>query len=267
MENRVIIKPSIQTKEMILEKERVLREVSERFQKQFEQINIAIRPFLLEQARMRTKIAEMLAPTLEMMERLKEVTKPIIEQALRFQEFKESMELTIEPRGHSFTMSPEIISPSISLSAEDRNAIADEVCRRLQKGNVQNRKSYILPSNAVWEKLRMKFFDGHILKVKYPGMKIATFDYKDMGFIDNKSQKPDVKWEFLRAIAENGGALTVGKFDKRFNRNVKYETNKRLKEFFGMAIDAFPRYRKKDGYRADFTILPEQSITPLFDGD
>lgn len=119
-------------------------------------------------------------------------------------------------------------------------------------------QSYKLPENAKWEKLVIKFFDGHTVKVTYDDLKTQTFNYKDMGFIDRKTNNPDTKWKFLIAIAENGGSLTNSKYDKRFSRNVKYEVNKRLKDFFGMDSNPIFCYTKKIGYKPLFTILPEK---------
>lgn len=140
--------------------------------------------------------------------------------------------------------------------------ILDELKKLNQKNNQPKnenpRLSYKLPDGASWERLVIKFFDGHTVKVTYDNLKTQTFNYKDMGFIDRKTNNPDTKWKFLIAIAENGGSLTNLKYDKRFNRNVKYLVNKRLKEFFGMNEDPIFCYTKKIGYKPLFTILPEK---------
>ncbi len=118
--------------------------------------------------------------------------------------------------------------------------------------------SYHLPQNAVWESLEIKFIDGHFVKVSYLGMESKKFDYKDMGFINMKTMKPDLKWQLLLAIAENGGALTNAKWERKFGRNVKYELNEGLKRFFGMSSNPIPHYTKKHGYRVLFTLQPEK---------
>lgn len=118
--------------------------------------------------------------------------------------------------------------------------------------------SYPLPQNAVWESLEIQFIDGHFVKVSYVGMKSKKFDYKDMGFINTKNMKPDFKWELLRAIADNGGALTNSKWDRRFGKNVKYELNEGLKRFFNMTSNPIPHYTKKRGYRPLFTLRSDK---------
>lgn len=118
--------------------------------------------------------------------------------------------------------------------------------------------SYHLPQNAVWESLEIQFIDGHFVKVSYVGMKSKKFDFKDMGFINTKTMKPDFKWELLLAIAENGGALTNAKWDRKFARNVKYELNRGLKKFFNMSSSPIPHYTKKHGYRVLFTLRSDK---------
>ena len=114
--------------------------------------------------------------------------------------------------------------------------------------------SYQLPGNAQWESLEIQFVDGHFVKVSYPKMESKKFDFKDMGFLNTKTNCPDLKWKLLKEMADNGGALTSGKWDRLYGRNVKYELNERLKEFFGMKENPIPHYTKKNGYWAKFTL-------------
>ena len=118
--------------------------------------------------------------------------------------------------------------------------------------------SYILPQNASWEFLDIKFLDGHFVKVSYPGMNAKKFDYKDMGFANMKTTRPDLKWKLLQSIAENDGALTKDTWDERFHRNIKYELNEGLKKFFGMETNPISHYTQKKGYRALFNIKSDR---------
>jgi hypothetical protein len=118
--------------------------------------------------------------------------------------------------------------------------------------------SYKLPKNATWESLYLKFLDGHVIKVEYPGMKTRKFDFKDMGFLNGKTMRPNLKWVLLQAIAGSEGALTNANWDKKFGRNVKYELNEKLKTFFGMNMPPIPHYTRKRGYRPLFTIKSDK---------
>ena len=114
--------------------------------------------------------------------------------------------------------------------------------------------SYKLPGNAVWESLHMQFIDGHVVRVSYPGKESKRFDFKDMGFVNERTMRPDMKWEMLRTIADRGGALTKEHWDFRLHRNIKYELNEGLKQFFGMTKNPIPRYTRRHGYTTLFVI-------------
>lgn len=114
--------------------------------------------------------------------------------------------------------------------------------------------SYQLPGNAKWESLEFQFIDGHVVRVSYPGMEPRKFDFKDMGFMNERTARPDMKWELLRLIASHGGSLTKNHWDRRFHRNIKYELAEGLRQFFGMTTSPIPRYNKRDGYTTLFVI-------------
>ncbi len=123
--------------------------------------------------------------------------------------------------------------------------------------SVKNRSSYHLPIGSSWAKLTIKFFDGHTVKVSHSDLPTKTFDYKDMGFADNKTNNPNNKWKLLQSMAENGGRITNAKYDRKFSRNIKYELNLGLKTFFNMTENPISNYTKKEGYVASFVLLKE----------
>jgi hypothetical protein len=222
----------------------------------------SVSPMLIRTAQDYERIARMIAPAIRQIQSYQELTRPMLEDVLRDRQPLAGASIT--------TPRQEDVTPSRASQILD-DATCGEIARRvfelIQSEDTKPiaRKSYPLPSDAKWEKLRMKFFDGHTLKVSYPGMKPGTFDYKDMGFEDRKTRNPDVKWKFLEAIADGGGRLTVAKFDKKYSRNVKYETAKRLRSFFSMGSDPIPRYSKADGYAPLFVILTTKDAMPLND--
>lgn len=127
------------------------------------------------------------------------------------------------------------------------------------------RESYPLPEGATWEKLYIKFVDGHTVKVRYEDLPQKTFDYKDMGFLDRKTNNPDNKWGFILRLAENNGRITNLRYNKKFNRNTKYEVCKRLKNFFRIEESPINNYTKKEGYLALFNISPEREDRHLIE--
>jgi hypothetical protein len=221
-----------------------IRDARKRIEQAFEHAS----PVLIRTIEDYERVARLVAPALERLQQHEEITIPMVEETLRDQSFD------IE------------ITPSAPEQKEED--VIEEIARRVvelmrEKQKPGARASYPLPKDAKWGRLRLKFFDGHTIKASYPGLPIGTFDYKDMGFVNRKTHNPDAKWNFLRALAQNGGRLTVAKWDKKFDRNTKYEVGKRLKAFFAMEAEPFPRYTKEDGYAPLFVILPDTDIAPL----
>lgn len=114
--------------------------------------------------------------------------------------------------------------------------------------------SYQLPGNARWESLEIQFVDGHVVNVSYPNMKSQKFDFKDLGFMNERTARPDMKWELLRLLASHSGSLTKEHWDGRFHRNIKYELAEGLRQFFGMTTSPIPRYTRRNGYTTLFVI-------------
>lgn len=150
--------------------------------------------------------------------------------------------------------------PSLIQPVQDvRITNLEEILGATQKQeSVVSVASYHLPHNATWESLDIQFIDGHFVKVSYPNMKSQKFNYKDMGFANMKTTNPDLKWELLRTIADNNGALTKSKWNKKFGRNVKYELNQGLKKFFNMDTAPIPHYTRKNGYCPLFSLRKEK---------
>ncbi len=191
-----------------------------------------------------------------------------------FEPIKEPLRKSIEMANSAFkSVRPQLdILNGISIPTLDREDFV--VPRTVQEVRVVNAEdigrastrresqfviaSYLLPQNATWEALDIKFIDGHFVQVSYPNMDSKKFDYKDMGFVNMKTTNPDQKWKLLQAIAENGGALTNSKWSREFGRNIKYELNEGLKRFFGMKTNPIPHYTKKNGYRVLFSLRGER---------
>jgi hypothetical protein len=228
-----------------------------------------IRPELIQ------NVLNPLGPTLEAM---RNVTKKMEEPMKAAAKIAESLQpqidaiqkLKLSARGDLVTRSfipnsmrdesGEVFIPQLTRPVQEVRIVNHE---DISSGASKKEKSYLigsypLPQNANWESLTIQFIDGHFVKVSYVGMNSKKFDYKDMGFINMKTVKPDLKWELLRAIAENDGALLNAKWDRKFGRNVKYELNEGLKKFFKMNDNPIPHYTKKRGYQTLFSIKSDK---------
>lgn len=156
----------------------------------------------------------------------------------------------------------------IHLHPEDQRDIIEQIVERIAPAKMlRNRAEYVLPKDAIWGKLRMQFTDGHTVKVKYPGLSTSTFDYKEMGFLNRKTNNPDAKWEFLRDMAYNNGMWSPDNFRKGYHRTAKYQLSQRLKLFFKMGTDPFEPYKKRVGYRVRFVLLSDSSPSILADDE
>lgn len=63
-----------------------------------------------------------------------------------------------------------------------------------------------VPADAKWEDISIKFVDGHNVDIKYKGKNYRS-DFKEMGFEDLKSRRPNKQWELLQKLAENNGEI------------------------------------------------------------
>jgi len=192
-------------------------------------------------------MAETLRPQMEAMNRLSKIS------------FPEMPTLPAIP-SHFYDEENELVLPVLTRPVQDVRIVnAEDLVAAPTEQQVQVvTASYILPKNATWESLLIKFLDGHVVKVSYPGMETKKFDFKDMGFLNGKTMRPDMKWALLYAIADNDGSLTNKKYNPKLGRNVKYELNKKLMSFFGMDNPPIPHYTKKRGYEVKFIIKSDR---------
>lgn len=63
------------------------------------------------------------------------------------------------------------------------------------------------PSNTKWEDITIKFIDGHNVDIKHKDKTIHC-DYKEMGFEDSKSRRPNKQWALLQQLSENHGEIS-----------------------------------------------------------
>jgi hypothetical protein len=225
-----------------------LKKVAESYQKVFESVREPMKAVysmvetmqepMRQAAKAASSVAEAFGPQMETIRRIQNSTSSIIPSSF----YDEDNELILSSAFIRPVQEVRIINPEdIGIASAKRT-------------NEYVIASYLLHQNATWESLDIQFIDGHFVKVSYPTMESKKFDFKDMGFINTKTNRPDLKWELLRKMADNNGALTNEKWDRKFTRNVKYELKERLMEFFGMEDSPIPHYTKKNGYRAKFSL-------------
>jgi hypothetical protein len=88
-----------------------------------------------------------------------------------------------------------------------------------------------LPSDTKWEDITIKFVDGHNINIKCKD-KISHSDYKEMGFEDSKSRRPNKQWALLQQLAENHGEISWERSATGKNPSINKTT-----QYFGYEFD------------------------------
>ncbi|HYC34366.1 MAG TPA: hypothetical protein VEC13_01405 [Candidatus Paceibacterota bacterium] len=203
------------------------------------------------------KLVETLRKPFENMQKTMERLRPSLEAMENLRPRFEEMSRTIPRLAPSFIPSlyeeedEDLIIPALKGSVQEY-VVEDSALARQERAL----SSYILPGNADWSLLKFQFLDGHTVRVSYPGKESMKFTYTEMGFVNERTMNPDMKWQLLKMLAVHGGALTNANrnWDRRFHRNIKYELNEGLKRFFGMTTSPIPRYTRRNGYMTLFVI-------------
>ena len=198
-------------------------------------------------------------PTSKIVESLRALSGPMNQASNIFAKSLETQKsinaLAVSYREEHVVMPAIAFQRHARLHPDDREMLIEEISARVVRPTqLKSRAEYSLPSGATWEQLEIRFFDGHTVKVKWGDMPTQTFDYKDMGFLDRKTNNPDMKWEMLREMATYNGSLLVSHFRKSYHRTAKYQIAQRLKKFFNMQADPFEPYIKRQGYRVRFSL-------------
>ncbi len=108
-----------------------------------------------------------------------------------------------------------------------------------------------------WADIQMKFVDGHNLRVTAKDS-TETFDYKQMGFEDARTRKPNSKWTLLATLAKRGGQLDWSNPEASENyRKKKQLLSETLKAFFEIDDDPFYPYKDERAYRTKFKLKAE----------
>lgn len=109
-----------------------------------------------------------------------------------------------------------------------------------------------------WEEISIQFLDGNNTKITAKNGATITAHYKEMGFEDARSRKPNQQWDLLRLLAENNGELSWENSDaKDAIKKKKQLLSKSLQDYFGIENDPFFPYKEEKSYRLKITLLPE----------
>jgi hypothetical protein len=112
---------------------------------------------------------------------------------------------------------------------------------------------------STWEELEISFLSDERVQLTV-GVHTETRNYAELGFGDGRSHKPNLAWQMLRSLAEQGGTLetstasTWPKVEKRIQ-----EIRRVLRKHFAISADPLP-FIRGNGYQACLRIHCSRSF-------
>ncbi len=117
---------------------------------------------------------------------------------------------------------------------------------------------HLLPKNAAWNTITIKFKDGHNVQIVVDEY-IYSANYTEMGFEDSRQLKPNLQWKLLKALSENNGGVSWD--EPHANTQIKKQKQllaSKLKQYFGIDEDPFYPYKREKGYIIKINLIPEK---------
>jgi hypothetical protein len=153
--------------------------------------------------------------------------------------------------GISFTV--EILGTYEEWFAEYTDSLTDS-----PKPAPTKKPSLRVPADAKWEDISIKFVDGHNVDIKYKGKNYRS-DFKEMGFEDLKSRRPNKQWELLLNFAANKGEIA---WDKSPSGS-KFDLDKTEQDFGYEMDDDTPESAQNKGFSVIKAPDKTKKTTPL----
>ena len=144
-------------------------------------------------------------------------------------------------------------------TANKKKPVRSEEAASAQTVESHKRFPSKLPSGTKWEDFIVTFLDDESVYITVRGIKHkATF--KDMGFEDKRSARPNSQWGLLRILAKYGGELNwnTAEADVKFKK-CKERLTEQLKNYFPLEYDPFYPYQDVNSYKIKLTLVLPQS--------
>lgn len=127
-----------------------------------------------------------------------------------------------------------------------------------------------LPPGTKWEHIVIQFLDYDKVRIKAPKDFKKVVNFREMGFENQKNNRPNKQWQFLYDLAPYRGDLTWTITTYRRNvdthplstplaRKWKQRLADALKKCFKINEDPFYPFNKYRAYKTKFSLLPEPS--------
>ncbi|OGI25783.1 MAG: hypothetical protein A3J76_00985 [Candidatus Moranbacteria bacterium RBG_13_45_13] len=123
---------------------------------------------------------------------------------------------------------------------------------------VKNKKRIRLPhfNSTPWKDVSIRFLDERNVLIK-GGNKTATADYEGLGFSNDKSNKPNLMWNFLLQMAKNNGETKPIQSPVPDNvKQIKRKISDFLKKLFKNDTEPFFDFSESKTYKLKIILIP-----------
>ncbi|MCL5070828.1 MAG: hypothetical protein M1308_08020 [Actinobacteria bacterium] len=127
---------------------------------------------------------------------------------------------------------------------------------------IKNKDEEIIPldisEGTRWENITIRFIDGENVEISIGSQKWKK-NYKDMGFQNNRTVKPDKQWELLIDLSDNKGEISWWKGNKADWKKKKQKQllSDTLKAYFQIKESPFYDYKKEKAYKIKINLIPQ----------
>jgi hypothetical protein len=162
----------------------------------------------------------------------------------------------LQDKANRLEMIPDAVRESIEsltgMMRDYRSEIREFLKGKVTTGYQKVAFRFPTPDGVEWIELLIRFLDAYTIEATVKGV-TQKLTYKELGFEDSRTNKPDHNWHVLRYLAEYEGKLTwryaiAGRYIKR----AIYVLRKRLKLIFGIPGDPFYPYDEYKSYKVRF---------------
>jgi hypothetical protein len=114
----------------------------------------------------------------------------------------------------------------------------------------------ILPPHTKWENITTRFIDGENVEISVGKQKWKK-NYKDMGFQNDRTLKPDEQWKLLEKLSVSNGTIDWRSSHSSLHvKKQKQLLSDSLKAYFKINESPFYNYQKEKAYIIKINLIP-----------
>jgi hypothetical protein len=148
----------------------------------------------------------------------------------------------------------EVPTPCVIIEAEESSTTS---ANPAPSDPAARSEPFPMPANATWPQLKIRFVDGHTVLASIGGVAQAL-NYRQMGMMDRRNDRPNKQWELLRVFAREQGRLTWhSPGASRKNQKHKHKLARALKALFRIQGEPIVATEDGKGWQTAFGLLPD----------